>query len=107
MLFLLLFAVSYLTLFISAKPHHQTIKSLLHGRKAGLSGYVGIQNTAAFRQLAPHISYYSDYTPNTPNAHGVKGVGMLWGASGSACSSISSPRLQTFKSMIRKATFPT
>ena len=72
-----------------------------HGKKAGLSGYVGIQGKAAFHQLAPHISWYSDYTPNTPNFHGVKGVGMLWGASGSSCGSVVSDRLKTFESMIK------
>ena len=89
-----------------AKPHSSTVRKLLHGKKAGLSGYVGIQNTPAFRTLAPHISYYSDYTPNTPSAHGVKGIGMLWGASGSACSSVYEDRLQAFKSMIAKGKVP-
>ena len=95
-----LFSIAY------AKPHPSTIKSLLHGKKAGLSGYVGIQNTPAFHTLTPHISYYSDYTPNTPSSHGVKGIGMLWGASGSACSSVYTDRLQTFKSMIARGDVP-
>lgn len=89
-----------------AKPHPSTVRQLLHGKKAGLSGYIGIQNTPAFRTLAPHIIYYSDYTPNTPSSHGVKGIGMLWGASGSACSSVFEDRLQTFKSMIAKGKVP-
>ncbi|KAK5163247.1 uncharacterized protein LTR77_010833 [Saxophila tyrrhenica] len=76
------------------------------GRKAGLSGYIGIQSTPAFAQLAPHLSWYSDYTPNTPPSHGLKGVGMLWGASGSSCGSTSDDRLATFKHMINKGNIP-
>lgn len=42
-----------------------TTESLLpNGKKAGLSGYVGVQKLNAFNELAPHISWYSDYTPN-------------------------------------------
>lgn len=54
-------------------------------QKAGLSGYVGIQNIQAFKDLAPYIGWYSDYDPNTPDALGVQGVPMLWGATGSVC----------------------
>jgi len=58
-----------------------------NGKKAGLSGYIGIQNTQSFSDMAPHISWYSDYTPNTPDEQGVTGIGMLWGADGSPCGS--------------------
>jgi hypothetical protein len=75
-----------------------------NGRKAGLSGYVGIEDTDAFTDLAPHISWYSDYTANTPDALGVHGVGMLWGAPGSACVQSSAQRLSGFTSM--RATQP-
>jgi hypothetical protein len=75
-----------------------------NGRKAGLSGYDGIQDTDAFTDLAPHISWYSDYTANTPSALGVEGVGMLWGAPGSACAESSAKRLGGFTSM--RATQP-
>ena len=92
--------------FALAAPTQSSISTLLHGKKAGLSGYPGIQNTPAFHQLAPHISYYSDYMPNTPLSHSVKGIGMLWGAAGSACSSTSEERLNIFKSMIRKGRIP-
>ena len=77
-----------------------------HGKKAGLSGYVGIQNTSAFKNFAPYISWYSDYTPNTPKSHGVEGIGMLWGASGSPCGSTVTNRLDTFKNMIAKGKHP-
>jgi hypothetical protein len=70
-----------------------------NGRKAGLSGYVGIQDTDAFTDLAPYISWYSDYTANTPSSLGVEGVGMLWGAPGSACVQSSAKRLGGFTSM--------
>jgi hypothetical protein len=76
------------------------------GGKAGLSGYIGIQSTPAFAQFAPHISWYSDYTPNTPSSHGVKGIGMLWGASGSGCSSVYDSRLATFQKMIKAGHIP-
>jgi len=58
-----------------------------NGKKAGLSGYIGIQDTQSFSEMAPHISWYSDYTPNTPDEQGVTGIGMLWGADGSPCGS--------------------
>ncbi|KAF1824414.1 glycoside hydrolase family 128 protein, partial [Dissoconium aciculare CBS 342.82] len=70
-----------------------------NGRKAGLSGYVSIQDTDAFADLAPHISWYSDYTANPPAALGVEGVGMLWGAPGSACVESSAKRLGGFTDM--------
>ncbi|KAI7305488.1 hypothetical protein KC315_g14650, partial [Hortaea werneckii] len=38
-----------------------------NGKKAGLSGYVGIQEMQAFSELAPYISWYSDYAPDTPD----------------------------------------
>jgi len=76
------------------------------GRKAGLSGYIGIQSTPAFAQLAPQLSWYSDYTPNTPSSHGLKGVSMLWGASGSSCGSVVDDRLATFKKMVKKGNVP-
>ncbi|KAF2719832.1 glycoside hydrolase family 128 protein [Polychaeton citri CBS 116435] len=66
-----------------------------NGRKAGLSGYIGIQEKNAFSDLAPHISWYSDYTPNTPDSNGVKGIGMLWGADGSTCG-VTPERLSIF-----------
>lgn len=58
-----------------------------NGKKAGLSGYIGIQDKASFSALSPYISWYSDYTPNTPDVDGVMGIGMLWGADGSPCGS--------------------
>ncbi|KAK5125298.1 hypothetical protein LTR08_005360 [Meristemomyces frigidus] len=76
-----------------------------NGKKAGLSGYIGIQNIDAFSDLAPYISWYSDYTANTPDEQGVKGIGMLWGADGSACSD-TMERLDTFKSMVANDTIP-
>ncbi|KAK5134192.1 hypothetical protein LTR08_006852 [Meristemomyces frigidus] len=76
-----------------------------NGKKAGLSGYVGIQNIDAFSDLAPYISWYSDYTANTPDEQGVKGIGMLWGADGSACSD-TTDRLDTFTSMMDNNTVP-
>ncbi|KAK3721395.1 hypothetical protein LTR37_003271 [Vermiconidia calcicola] len=83
------------------------VKNVLpKGQKAGLSGYIGIQDKPAFKELAPHISWYSDYTPNTPSSHGVKGIGMLWGTSSSSCGDIPEERLQTFKSMIAKGNVP-
>ncbi|KAF2768382.1 hypothetical protein EJ03DRAFT_244179, partial [Teratosphaeria nubilosa] len=77
-----------------------------NGKKAGLSGFVGCQEESAFTQLAPHIGWYSDYTPNTPDAHGVKGIGMLWGGSGSSCGSTEKTRFDAFTSMISANTVP-
>ncbi|KAK4542456.1 hypothetical protein LTR36_006708 [Oleoguttula mirabilis] len=71
-----------------------------NGKKAGLSGYSGVQNIDGFSDLAPYISWYSDYLPNTPDEQGVKGIGMLWGASGSACTNVSTERVDTFDTMI-------
>ena len=75
-------------------------------KKAGLSGYEGIQNTNAWNSFAPHIAWYSDYTPNTPNVSSVLGVGMLWGGSGSACGDVASPRLQSFIDNVENTTPP-
>ncbi|KAK5109873.1 hypothetical protein LTR62_006480 [Meristemomyces frigidus] len=77
-----------------------------NGKKRGLSGYVGIQSTDAFKQYAPHISWYSDYTPNTPDAEGVMGIGMLWGADGSACGSVETERLATFSDVAANSSAP-
>ncbi|KAK5111708.1 hypothetical protein LTR85_011753 [Meristemomyces frigidus] len=77
-----------------------------NGKKAGLSGYIGIGDIAAFSDLAPYISWYSDYTPNTPDEQGVMGIGMLWGASGSACGDVVTEREDTFNSMIKNDTIP-
>lgn len=76
------------------------------GKKAGLSGYIGIEKKPAFKTLAPYISWYSDYAPNTPNAHGVKGVGMLWGATGSSCAQPTADRLAIFQQMMRNGKVP-
>lgn len=77
-----------------------------NGKKAGLSGYIGIGDISAFSDLAPYISWYSDYTPNTPDEQGVMGIGMLWGASGSACGDVTTERVDTFNSMITNDTIP-
>lgn len=69
------------------------------GKKAGLSGYIGCQDTSAFTDLAPYISWYSDYTANTTDAQGVQGIGMLWAGPGSACGSLETDRLDTFTSL--------
>jgi len=69
-----------------------------NGRKAGLSGFVNIHYYPAFDQLAPYISWYSDYYPNTPDWSGVKGVGMLWGAPGSGCVGVYEDAYNTFQS---------
>ncbi|KAK1036393.1 hypothetical protein LTR33_016356 [Friedmanniomyces endolithicus] len=76
------------------------------GKKAGLSGYIGIQNTQSFSDMAPHISWYSDYTPNTPDEQGVTGIGMLWGANGSPCGSDMTNRLATYEQMMANNTIP-
>ena len=107
MRFLSVFTTAALAALTLARPHTTTLKKVLpKGQKAGLSGYVGVQSTSAFKEFAPHISWYSDYTPNTPHSHGVKGIGMLWGASGSSCSSVEVDRLKTFNSMISKGNIP-
>ncbi|KAK0827227.1 hypothetical protein LTR03_016947 [Friedmanniomyces endolithicus] len=77
-----------------------------NGKKAGLSGYIGIQNTQSFSDMAPHISWYSDYTPNTPDEQGVTGIGMLWGADGSPCGSDMTTRLATYEQMMANNTIP-
>jgi len=48
-----------------------------NGVKAGLSGYVGVQNKAGFSLLADHISWYSDYSPSTPDSGTVQGIPMV------------------------------
>lgn len=73
------------------------------GIKAGLSGYIGCENTTAFESLAPYIGWYSDYTATTADAHNVVGVPMLWG-DGVSCSSVSSDRLTDFKSAVASET---
>ncbi|CAJ2508965.1 Uu.00g139910.m01.CDS01 [Anthostomella pinea] len=77
-----------------------------NGKKAGLSGFVGIQNKSGFSDLAPHMSWYSDYTANTPDAQDVMGVGMLWAAGGSACGSSETERLDTFNTLISSGVTP-
>lgn len=72
-------------------------------KKAGLSGYPGIQNIQAFKDLSPYIGWYSDYNPNTPNAGSVQGVPMLWGGNGSPCD-VTAQRLQSFKDTVAKST---
>nr|POF22389.1 alkali-sensitive linkage protein 1 [Quercus suber] len=74
-----------------------------NGNKAGLSGYIGIQSKDAFKSLAPHISWYSDYTAVTPDSDGVTGIGMLWGADGSPCGEDVTSRLSDFKSLVADA----
>jgi hypothetical protein len=80
-----------------------------NGKKAGLSGYDGIQTNAkaAFSALAPHISWYSDYTATTETTSAfpnVMGIPMLWGASGSACTgSELTNRLNGFKTQVAGA----
>lgn len=76
------------------------------GGKAGLSGYPGIESQPAFAALAPHISWYADYTPNPPTAHGVQGVGMLWGGPRSGCADPSRKRLATFSRAKRNGKVP-
>jgi hypothetical protein len=78
--------------------------SVTGGKKAGLSGYVGINTKSAFAQFAPYISWYSDYTATTPDSNGVKGVGMLWGGNGSPCGSEVVQRLEAFTSLISTTT---
>ncbi|KAK5735727.1 hypothetical protein LTR17_007899 [Elasticomyces elasticus] len=77
-----------------------------NGKKAGLSGYIGIQEKASFESLSQYISWYSDYTPNTPDVNGVMGIGMLWGADGSPCGSDMTTRLATYESMMSNDTVP-
>lgn len=77
-----------------------------NGKKAGLSGYPGIQAMPAFSDLASYISWYSDYTPNTPDSQGVMGIGMLWGASGLPCRSVTTERLAIFNEMMSNNTVP-
>lgn len=74
------------------------------GKKAGLSGYVSIQNTDAFDTLAPYISWYSDYTANTPSSGNVTGVGMLWAAAGSGCGSEVTNRVNAFDALVTDST---
>ncbi|KAJ6193598.1 glycosyl hydrolase catalytic core-domain-containing protein [Bipolaris maydis] len=71
-------------------------------KKAGLSGYPGIQTEAGFASLAPYIGWYSDYNPDTPDYTGVQGVPMLWGGEGSSCSETSA-RLKSFENAIAKS----
>ena len=47
------------------------------GKKAGISGYGNIAMMADWSQFTPHISWYSDYTPNPPDSGDVKGIGMV------------------------------
>lgn len=77
-----------------------------NGKKAGLSGYIGIQSKQAFTDLAPYISWYSDYAPDTPSSQGVQGIPMLWGASGSACTSVVPERLSLFNTVIDATNLP-
>lgn len=72
-------------------------------RKAGLSGYVGIQNIQAFRDLSPYIGWYSDYNPDTPTVGNVQGIPMLWGATGSPCAEAVN-RQALFNKVIAKST---
>ena len=91
----------------AAAPTGISLTSLSpNGKKAGLSGYVGIQDTSAFSSFAPYVSWFSDYTPNTPTSQGVMGVGMLWGAQGSSCGGTETDRLDTFNSMTSKGDKP-
>jgi hypothetical protein len=73
------------------------LTTLFASRKAGLAGWPGIQNQAAFKQFAAYLSHYIDYTPNTPNYGKVKGVGMLKAAGNSPC--IPAGSIATFESM--------
>lgn len=74
------------------------------GKKAGLSGYVGIQEKQAFSDLSPYISWYSDYNPDTPSSGDVKGIGMLWGADGSGCGDEVTDRVNRFNDLISTTT---
>ena len=65
-----------------------------------MSGFIGIEDIAGFAELAPYISWYSDYTANTSSSQGVAGIGMLWGAKGSACKDVYSPRLEAFTDLV-------
>ncbi|KAI5362523.1 Putative glycoside hydrolase superfamily [Septoria linicola] len=72
-------------------------------KRAGLSGYIGIQNTQAFKDLAPYIGWYSDYNPDTPSVGNVQGVPMLWAGTGSSCD-VAAERIQRFKNTVAKST---
>lgn len=76
-----------------------------NGKKAGLSGYIGIQNKQGFKDLAPYISWYSDYTATTPSTSDVQGIGMLWGGSGSTCPD-TSERLTAYMDMVAADKIP-
>lgn len=76
-----------------------------NGKKAGLAGYIGVQNKQAFKDLSPYISWYSDYTATTPSTSGVQGIGMLWGGSGSTCA-VTSERLTAFEDMVAAGEVP-
>ena len=80
-----------------ASTNTSALTTLFGGRKAGLTGWAGIQNHAAFKQFAPYLSHYIDDTPNTPNYGKVKGVGMLKAAGNSPC--IPESSIATFESM--------
>ena len=90
----------------SAAPSSSGMSSAWGGKKAGLSGYIGIQEKDAFSDFAPYISWYSDYTAVTPTSQGVKGVGMIWGADGSPCGEVVTERLSQFNTMIDDGTTP-
>ena len=63
---------------LSAPPMNTAVvNGVTRGIKAGLSGYLGVQSQAAFQQIAPHISWYSDYQANTTDVGDVAGVGMV------------------------------
>lgn len=71
-------------------------------KKAGLSGYPGIQSKQGFKDLSPYIGWYSDYNTDTPNAGSVQGVSMLWAGNGSPCD-VAAQRLQSFKDTVAKS----
>ncbi|OQO01901.1 hypothetical protein B0A48_12374 [Cryoendolithus antarcticus] len=75
------------------------------GKKAGLSGYVGCQEKEAFANLAPYISWYSDYTATTPDSQGVQGIPMLWGGDGSTCADTQA-RLTAYNSLVATNAVP-
>ena len=50
-----------------------------NGAKPGLSGFPGIatNDASGFNELAPYLSWYSDYTPTTADVGNVKGIPMV------------------------------
>ena len=82
-----------------AVNHSIFARAMIVPKKAGLSGFQGVQTQAGFASLAPYIGWYSDYNPDTPDYAGVQGVPMLWGGEGSSCS-VTSARMKSFESVV-------